>query len=349
MHTEILKIDNINVDQDKIEFAAKILKNGGTVAFPTETVYGLGANGLSEKAVEKIFAAKGRPSDNPLIIHISRLEEVEQFALDISPKLDLLAQKFWPGPLTIILNKKNNIPDVTTGGLNTVAIRIPNDEIALELIGRANVPVAAPSANISGSPSPTCAEHVIKDLYGRVDAIIDGGCSKVGVESTVLDLTSEIPKILRPGGITYEQLTSVVGEVLLDPSLLGKVNIVKPLCPGMKYTHYSPKAEVIIVEGKPCNVIEKINDLCRKYEENGQKVGIMATNSTKDYYKKGQVISLGNTDDLNQIASQLFTVLREFDNINVDIILSESVENKGIGLAIMNRLNKAAGYNIIKV
>lgn len=349
MKTEIFKINPNNIEMDKINFASEVLKNGGTVAFPTETVYGLGANALDENAVKKIFEAKGRPSDNPLIVHVSDFEDIFLLVKEVPAMAYDVIKKFCPGPLTVILDKSNIVPDVTSGRLDTVAIRIPSNNIALELIKKARIPVAAPSANISGSPSPTCAEHVIHDLKGRVDVIIDGGCSIVGLESTVLDLSQKVPTILRPGAVTIEQLKEILGEVIIDPALFKNNDNIIAKAPGMKYKHYAPKAKVIIVDGNLIDMVQKINILSEKYKKDGKKVGIMATEQTKLSYIYGQVLSLGDRNKVDEIASKLFTVLRDFDIIGVDIILAESIENSGVGLAVMNRLTKAAGYDIIRV
>lgn len=349
MKTEILKINYESPEIDKINFAAEVLKNGGIVAFPTETVYGLGANALDEGSVKKIFEAKGRPSDNPLIVHISRFDDIFSLVKEVPKRAEEIIEKFCPGPLTIILDKSDSVPLVTSGGLNTVAIRIPNNKIALELIKMAGVPIAAPSANISGSPSPTCAEHVIHDLNGRVDIIIDGGCSSIGLESTVLDLSRDIPMILRPGGVTLEQLKDALSDVCIDPAILERNENIIARAPGMKYRHYAPKAKVIIIDGNMQDVVLKINTLLKEYAKDGIRAGVMATEQTKDSYKFGQVISLGDRNRIDEIASKLFTVLRDFDIIGVEVVLAESIENSGVGLAVMNRLAKAAGYNIIRV
>ena len=349
MKTEILKINYDNPEMDKINFAAEVLKEGGTVAFPTETVYGLGANAFDESAVKKIFKAKGRPSDNPLIVHISEFKDILPLVKEVPKRASRVVEKFCPGPLTIILDKSDSVPNVTSGGLDTVAIRIPSNKIALELIKRAGIPIAAPSANTSGSPSPTCARHVMQDLNGKVDVIIDGGDSTVGLESTILDLSRRIPVILRPGGVTLEQLKSILKDVCIDPAILKKDENTIARAPGMKYKHYAPKAKVIIIDGKLQDIVQKIDILSEEYEKNGTKVGIMATEQTKHSYKFGQVVSLGDRNNINEIASKLFTVLRNFDIIEVEIVLAESIESSGVGLAVMNRLTKAAGYNIICV
>ncbi|WIF96165.1 L-threonylcarbamoyladenylate synthase [Caminicella sporogenes] len=348
MNTKFINIDPDNIDMEKLKIVADILKNGGTVAFPTETVYGLGANALCEEAVKKIFKAKGRPSDNPLIVHVSKLEDINELVLEISEKAQIVMEKFWPGPITLIFKKSDIVPKIVTGGLDTVAIRLPSHPIARKLIKLSGVPVAAPSANLSGKPSPTKEKHVTHDLMGRVDAIVCGGDTEVGVESTVLDLTSNVPMILRPGGITKEDLQEVIGKVETDPAILSKreSNLV-PKSPGMKYTHYSPNAEVILVDGRIEEVVKVINKVKKEKECEGYKVGVMATEETKDKYFGENIISLGSRKDLKTVAANLFKVLREFDEKRVDIVLAETFEEVGIGQAIMNRLMKAAGYNVI--
>lgn len=341
--TRVLDIDNINLNE--LDKQAQLLREGKTVIFPTETVYGLGSNALDEQAVKKIYEAKGRPSDNPLIVHIYKKEEVYELAKDISKKAEDVMQKFWPGPITLILNKKNIVPYKTSGGLDTVAIRMPSHKIAREIIRMAGIPIAAPSANISGRPSPTKAEHVYEEMNERVDGIVLGGDCDFGLESTVVDFTSEIPMILRPGSITKEDLEKVIGNVILDPSLEKKEDNKKAKAPGMKYTHYSPNADVYIVSGKKEDVFQKINNLVVENQEKGLKVGVMCLSQNKKMYS-GEVIGLGNT--LEEIARNLFDVLREMDKIGVDRVYSEAFTTEGLGQAIMNRLVKSAGYKIIK-
>ncbi|GAA3655720.1 L-threonylcarbamoyladenylate synthase [Asaccharospora irregularis] len=341
--TRVLDIDNINLNE--LDKQAQLLREGKTVIFPTETVYGLGANALDEQAVKKIYEAKGRPSDNPLIVHIYKKEEVYELAKDISKKAEDVMQRFWPGPITLILNKKNIVPYKTSGGLDTVAIRMPSHKIAREIIRMAGIPIAAPSANISGRPSPTKAEHVYEEMNERVDGIVLGGDCDFGLESTVVDFTSEIPMILRPGSITKEDLEKVIGNVILDPSLEKKEDNKKAKAPGMKYTHYSPNADVYIVSGKKEDVFQKINNLVVENQEKGLKVGVMCLSQNKKMYS-GEVIGLGNT--LEEIARNLFDVLREMDKIGVDRVYSEAFTTEGLGQAIMNRLVKSAGYKIIK-
>ena len=343
--TIISNIDKNNIDEAEIKKQAELLKEGNTVIFPTETVYGLGANALDENAVKKIYEAKGRPSDNPLIVHISSKEEVYKLANDISDKAKVLMSKFWPGPLTMIFKKKDIVPQRTSGGLDTVAIRMPSHKIARELIKQAGIPIAAPSANISGRPSPTKGEHVCAEMNGRVSGIVVGGDCNFGLESTVIDMTMDIPMILRPGSVTKEQLEVEIGQVLIDPSLENKEDVLKAKAPGMKYTHYSPNGDVFIVTGKDDLVIEKINNLIEENNKKDIKSGVMCLSKNKDKYE-GEVIELGNT--LEEVASNLFNVLIEMDNRKIDIIYTEAFPNDGVGRAIMNRLMKSAGYKFIK-
>ncbi|HBE9445162.1 RNA-binding protein [Clostridioides difficile] len=345
MKTIISNIDINNIDYEEIKIQAKLLREGKTVIFPTETVYGLGANALDENAVKKIYEAKGRPSDNPLIVHIYEKEEVYDLAKDISDKAKLVIEKLWPGPITIILNKKDIIPYKTSGGLDTVAIRMPSNIIARAIIKEAGIPIAAPSANISGRPSPTKAKHVYEEMNGRVDGIVLGGDSNFGLESTVLDLTEETPMILRPGSITKEVLEELLGEVKLDPSLSKKEDNQKAKAPGMKYKHYSPNADVYIISGKRENVAIKINDMIKSNREKGLKTGVMCTSKNREFYD-GEVIDLGNS--LEEVASNLFDALIEMDKKSVDVIYSEEFPKIGVGQAIMNRLLKSAGYKVIK-
>ena len=345
MNTIISKIDINNIDKNEIKRQSKLLSEGKTVIFPTETVYGLGANALDEDAVKKIYEAKGRPSDNPLIVHIYDKEEVYNLAENINEKAKTIMDKFWPGPITIILNKKDIVPYRTSGGLETVAIRMPSHLIAREIIKEAGVPIAAPSANISGRPSPTKADHVYEEMNGRVSGIVLGGDCNFGLESTVLDVTTENPMILRPGSITKEDLEKVIGEVLIDPSLERKEDNKKAKAPGMKYTHYSPDADVYIVSGNREETISKINSLVVENNEKGLKTGVMCLEQNKNNYK-GEVVSLGST--LEEVGSNLFDVLRKMDKMNIDIVYSEEFSRNGVGQAIMNRLLKSAGYKTIK-
>ena len=347
--TQIIEIKNENLDEELIYKGAKIIKRGGLVAFPTETVYGLGANGLNPEAVRKIFQAKGRPQDNPLILHVYNKSQVIPLVKSISKEVEKLMEKFWPGPLTILFKRSNLVPDIITGGLDTVAIRMPNNPIALKLIELSDVPLAAPSANTSGKPSPTSATHVIEDLYGKIDLIIDGGDTGIGVESTVLDMSGDVPMILRPGGISIEELKEIIPNVEEDIAIIqGHENIV-PKSPGQKYRHYAPRAEMLVFNGELENIIRAINDYSEKYTKAGKVVGIMATDETIDRYDNQIIVSLGNRKDKNTIAHNLFRTIRILDEKRVDIILAEGVETSSIGSAIMNRLTKAASGNIINV
>jgi L-threonylcarbamoyladenylate synthase len=350
MNTVIKKLDAQKIDQEIIQSAAKILKDGGLVAFPTETVYGLGAYALDETATKKIYGAKGRPSDNPLIVHISNTADLNTLVSSVSPKAQLLINRFWPGPLTLIFNKNNQVPKHITGGLNTVAVRIPSHPIALALLDCVKLPIAAPSANTSGRPSPTSAQHVIEDLNGKIDMIIDGGKVNIGLESTVLDVTMDTPMILRPGYITQEMLEKEIGEVIYDSGLL-EINSqnVTPRAPGMKYRHYAPKGQMVIVDGPLEKVASVINEEIKQKEKDGYKVGVIASHQTKAYYKSGCIKLMGDRNNTNEIASRLFEILRVFDDIGVDYIYTESFREGDLGQAIMNRLLKAAGYQIIYV
>lgn len=348
METKIYYLNENNPDSDILKYAAGVINDGGTVVFPTETVYGLGASALQAEAAEKIFHAKGRPQDNPLIIHVSD-KNIEPYVEDVPEDARRLMDKFWPGPLTIILKKSELIPDIITAGLDSVAVRMPSNIIAHELIRLSGVPVAAPSANLSGKPSPTDVSHVIQDLKGRVDVILGGGRADVGLESTVVDMTGR-PVILRPGGITYEELKTMLPEIYIDPCVVDKPDRdLIPKSPGMKYRHYAPMAPMFIVCGRLKDVTGKINELCSKNIMEGKKVGILATHQTFDGYGQGVVLSMGDRERPETIASSIFDRLREFDGMDVDIIFAEGVDEKDIGLAIMNRMKKAAGFNIIHV
>lgn len=345
--TELFSFD----DKNAISKCSSILKEGRLVAFPTETVYGLGANALNPEAVNRIFTAKGRPADNPLIVHIASLSQLNELVLEVPDQVKLLSDKFWPGPLTLVLKKKDIVPDITTGGLDTVAVRLPDHKVALDLLNHCQLPVAAPSANLSGRPSPTLAQHVVADLAGRIEAIIDGGQTGIGVESTVISLVEEQPTLLRPGGITYQELTEVLGEIKIDSAVKAELESENSsaLAPGMKYKHYSPEAEVILVEGEAKRTAQKITELADKYLAKGDKVGIMATEENSSLYTAGQIKIMGSRNRLSVVSANLFRLLRSFDDLGVDIILIEGVSSQGLGLAIMNRLRKAAGYQVIRV
>ena len=388
METKRIIIEDRNhIKDEELKEAARILHSGGLVAFPTETVYGLGGNALDEDAARKIYAAKGRPSDNPLIAHVSCVEEVAPLVKEIPEAGRKLMEAFWPGPLTMIFPKSEKVPYGTTGGLDTVAIRMPDDPVANRLIALAGVPVAAPSANTSGRPSPTTADHVWQDMNGRIDMIIDGGPVGIGVESTIVDVSSAVPAVLRPGAITMEMLEEVLGEVSVDPAILGPLSAdVRPKAPGMKYKHYAPKADLTLVEpgtgteresgaeqvtgaeqktGADWNtgaapetgldetqlqaMIRKVRELSREKIEAGYKVGVICTDESRGCYTDGEVRSIGARKSQASVAHNLYALLREFDDLGVDYIFSESFPKDHLGQAIMNRLSKAAGYKIVKV
>ena len=332
-------------DMTYLKTAAHILQTGGLVAAPTETVYGLCANALNSDAVASIYTAKGRPSDNPLIIHISNLAMLTPLVESIPEKARLLMDHFWPGPLTLIFKATDAVPLSVRAGLPSVAIRFPAHPVMQNLITLSGLPLAAPSANTSGKPSPTNALRVKEDLDGKIDAIIDGGDCTVGLESTVVDVTSALPTILRPGGITKAMLESVVGEVLVDPALISNDESLTPKAPGMKYTHYAPNAQVIIVKGPQDAVITEIN--ARISSAAGQKIGVLATEETKDAFDTPFVISVGRASHLEEVAMHLFEALRTFDDQGIDTVYSLAFSEEGIGKAIMNRLEKSAGFNII--
>jgi L-threonylcarbamoyladenylate synthase len=346
INTKVVKVDPENIDYNIIREAADIINKGGIVVFPTETVYGIGADALNDEAVDKIFKAKGRPQDNPLIVHIAEFNELYDLALEVPEKSELLAEKFWPGPLTMILYKKKILSDKITAGLNTAAIRLPVNKIALALIKESKKPIAAPSANISGRPSPTEASHVIEDLMGKVDMIIDGGSTYIGLESTVVDMTSPVPMILRPGGVTAEDIKSVLGECTYDPAIIKNEETVIPRSPGQKYRHYSPKAKVILYKGKMEEIVKKINEDYDKFTSLELKTGIMSTRQTEEFYKEKINICIGDRTKLLTISSNLFKALREFDHMGVAVILAESIDEKGLGKAVMNRLGKSASQTI---
>ncbi|MBF1049406.1 L-threonylcarbamoyladenylate synthase [Peptostreptococcus sp.] len=345
MKTLIKEIDINKPDQDLISLFANMLADGKTVIFPTETVYGLGANALDEDAATKIYQAKGRPSDNPLLVHVADKEDVYDLVENVDDRAKLLMDKFWPGPLTIVFKKKAIIPDRTSGGLDTVAIRMPSDQVARDLIRRAGVPIAAPSANISGRPSPTKPEHIIRDMDGRVDGILVGGPCNYGVESTIVDLSDDIAMVLRPGSVTLEMLREVLGQVDLDPSLKNKDDNVKAKAPGMKYKHYSPQAQVYIVKADDLEgFAERVDSLCEDNAKKGLKIGVMTMNYDQHSYQ-AKVFDLGGS--YTEVAKNLFDSLISLDRESIDIAYVPYFEERGIGVAIMNRLKKAAAYRII--
>lgn len=349
MRTLVITQDENRIDEQEIARAGEIILNGGLVAFPTETVYGLGGDGLNPNSSRKIYEAKGRPSDNPLIIHIYRMEDLEILVKEIPESAKKLAEAFWPGPLTMILPKADVVPKETTGGLDTVAVRMPSHKVALAFIKAAGGFVAAPSANLSGKPSPTLAKYVLEDMDGRIDMIIDGGDIAIGLESTIVDLTGDVPMILRPGYITLEMLKDVLGEVTMDPTLMDGDCKERPKAPGMRYRHYAPKGDMLIIEGEPEKVVVEINTLVKESHQKGYKTGVIATVENAEKYRADVVKVVGNRGDDTAIAASLYRILREFDDEEVDAIYSESFAADGIGQAIMNRLLKAAGHKYIKI
>lgn len=342
METKYWLVDNVDKKREQLLEAANLLNAGEVVAFPTETVYGLGADATSDTAVQKIYEAKGRPSDNPLIVHIAEQEQLQDIVAHIPKYVQKLMDTFWPGPLTFILPKKSGLSTYVTAGLSTVAVRMPNHPVALHLIKEAKRPIAAPSANLSGKPSPTLAKHVIEDLNGRIAGVVDGGMTGVGVESTVLDCTGTTPMILRPGGISKEELEEVVGKVDVDQSMLNETE--KPKSPGMKYTHYAPDAPLSIVDGTP-SFIQSIIDTYRK---EGKRVGVLTTEENRSFYNADHIIVCGKRSDLRTVANHLYEALRSFNEHPLDVLVSESFPSEGVGQAVMNRLLKAAGHRVIK-
>ena len=354
MHTRYFDLRDTKGQQkiieDQISAAADILRQGGLVGIPTETVYGLGANALDAEAVNKIFEAKGRPQDNPLIIHIPGPQWLPRYCEDVPPLAYTLARKFWPGPLTMILKRKPIVPDATTAGLDTVGVRCPDHQVTLSIIREAGVPVAAPSANTSGRPSCTTAADVMEDMEGKIDAVVDGGPCQVGVESTILDLTCTPPRLLRPGGLPLEALEEVVGPVAVDKAVTERLKDgEQPKAPGMKYRHYAPKADMTLVEGDMDKVVAYINEQTKKAEAEGKKVGIICTEESQDMYQGGNLEVIGSREHEETVAHNLFAVLRDFDARKVDCIFSESFSKDQLGQAIMNRLCKAAGYHIVNI
>ena len=339
--TEIIRVNVRKPNHSIIRKASNLLRNGEIVAFPTETVYGLGANALDPSSISKIYKIKGRPSDNPLIVHIADMKAFRSLVSEIPSGASRIINKFWPGPITLVLKKSRILPKITTGGLNTVAIRMPKSNVALELIKESGFPIAAPSANISGKPSPTKAHHVKDDLNGKIKLILDGGSTDIGIESTVIDMTQRIPVILRPGGISKESIEDEIGNVLMHDSVLGLRSRTAKLnkSPGMKYRHYSPNAQVILVEGSELNAKNKIIELTKKFKHEGKKVSIMTTDKSLKV-NADMVQYMGMTSEA--IAKNLFTNLREADKYRIDIIIAQGIKYNKTGFAIMNRLKKAA-------
>lgn len=348
--TVVLRVDAADPETEAMAQAAEVIRRGEIVAFPTETVYGLGADATDGSAVAKIFVAKGRPSDNPLIVHVADREQLAAVVSSVPPTAEKLMERFWPGPLTLVLPKRPSIPDAVTCGLSTVGVRMPNHPVALALIKAAGVPLAAPSANKSGRPSPTAADHVLEDLGGSIPLVLDGGETGLGLESTVLDMTADPPVLLRPGGVTLEQICAEIGPVEVAAAVHGGETGEAPRSPGMKYTHYAPKARLLLVEGPVLQMQEKIRDLIREFDEEGRRVGVMSSAESRGVYQHAHVVlEYGTREDLAGIASGLFSTLRAFDRHGIDVILAEGVPATGIGLAIMNRLRRAAGGQVVTV
>lgn len=350
MNTEYIVIDKNQIDSELINKAGEIIKAGGLVAFPTETVYGLGGDALNAKSSSKIYAAKGRPSDNPLIVHIADLEDLYKITAEVPEAAVRLAKAYWPGPLTMIFKKKDIVPDETSGGLETVAVRYPSHKVALEFIKAAGGFVAAPSANLSGRPSPTTALHVKEDMDGRIEAIIDSGSCEIGLESTIIDFTQDTPMMLRPGFVTEEMLKEVLDEVSKDPAVFGTtITDAKPKAPGMKYRHYAPKGQLTIVSGSEDKVADFI--LARvKDKDPNKKIGVVVCHDkASKYYGADFVGDIGERDDEITIAARLYDILRRCDEEEIDEIYSEEFDTPNLGMAIMNRLIKAAGHTIVKV
>ena len=348
MKTRLTYIDRQYIDMEKIKEAAYIIQKGGLVAFPTETVYGLGADALNKEAASKIYAAKGRPSDNPLIAHIADIEDLKLLAKEVPVTAKLLIDSFWPGPMTLILKKRDIVPDETTGGLDTVAVRMPSDEVAQALIREAKTPVAAPSANLSGRPSPTLARHVLEDMQGRIDMILCSDTENIGLESTIIDVSSDRPIILRPGAIDKDMLEELLGMGVDEEYSLIANEGFKPKAPGMKYRHYAPRAELLVVYADNNKINDKLSELIAAAKETSKKVGIIVSRQNSYNLKADYIKLIENRDDKKDVAAKLFSILREFDELDVDIIYAEAFDESGIGAAIMNRLIKAAGYKCIK-
>lgn len=352
--SEGLKVEDERSIKESLKTYAKMINDGKTVIFPTETVYGLGADGLNEKAAEKIYLAKGRPSDNPLILHIDRFDWIDKLAHDVSDKAWAVMKKFWPGPLTVVLKKNDIVPDKTSGGLDTIGIRMPSNKVASIFINLADTPIAAPSANISGRPSPTTPEHVISEMKGRVDGIVTWDDCTFGIESTIVDFTGNTPTILRPGAITIGMLKEVVGDVVYDRAIdpkkrLDDENIVAK-APGMKYTHYSPKADVVIVSGEAEKCVDWIREKTDENSKNDLKTVVMCKQENFSLYMENnlsEIYSLGRNN--NEVAKNLFKTLINLDDMGYDVIYSEDFSDEGVGMAIMNRLLKSAGYNVQKI
>ena len=348
MRAKVVRLTGTEADREALREAGRILRSGGLVAFPTETVYGLGGNALDPASSRKIYAAKGRPSDNPLIVHIAEAESLQQIAAHVPDAAQRLAEACWPGPLTMIFDRKECVPKETTGGLDSVAVRFPDHPSARGLIREAGGFVAAPSANTSGRPSPTCAAHVEEDLGDRIDMILDGGPVRIGLESTIVDFTGDIPMILRPGWLNQEMLREILGAVSMDPGLMKDDPSVRPKAPGMRYRHYAPRAKLAIVEGTPEAAVRRICMLAGEDMRQGRKVGIICSQESRNKYPFANVRCIGSLADESTIAQHLYGILRDFDADGTEMIYSESYYTPQLGQAIMNRLIRAAGHTVIE-
>ncbi len=344
MKTKLFQIADPDAQREEVCAVAEMLRGGGLVGLPTETVYGLGANGLNECAVRAVFEAKGRPQDNPLILHIPGADWLERFCCEIPDTAYALAERFWPGPLTMIFKRREIVPNVTTGGLDTVGMRCPDHAVTLAIIEAAGVPIAAPSGNASGRPSPTCARHMIEDMDGRIAGIVDGGACGVGVESTIIDLTVNPPRLLRPGGLPLEELEAVLGEVAVDQAVLSPLSEgEKPRAPGMKYRHYAPKAPVTVVAGESAKTAAYIQACADK------KTGVICFEEYRELFPGCTVESIGSREDKAEQARRIFDALRAFDETDVDVIYAQCPGDEGLGLAVANRLKKAAGFQVVEL
>ncbi len=355
VETKVIRVDPFNPSAEAVAEAAEVLKRGGLVAFPTETVYGLGALAYLRESVLRIFRVKKRPLDNPLIVHISKLSDLSLVAREVPEEALTIAERLWPGPVTLVLWKSDSIPSEVTAGLPKVAVRMPAHRVALMLIDSVNAPVAAPSANLSGRPSPTSADHVIKDFYGSIDLVIDAGETLHGVESTIIDLTVKPPLLLRPGALPVEELERVIGvKIAIPPFARGLVEASIALAPGTKYRHYAPRADMVLVEsvnyGNLMNVVSVVRDIALENIRRGVSVGILCSDETYNHYTDLGIVvkSLGSRSNLFQVAKNLFKSMRELDEAGVSLIVAEGFEERGLGLTIMNRLRKASGHRIIK-
>ena len=352
MKTKLIKIDNLKAQKEALHEAGELIRRGEVVAFPTETVYGLGASGLDADACAKIYQAKGRPSDTPLILHVANRSMIDQVAAAIPDKAEKLLAAFCPGPITLILPRRSLVPDRITGGLSTVGVRMPEHDVARALIAAAGVPIAAPSANISGRPSPTTAEAVLTDMDGKIPLILDGGSCDFGVESTIVDAVGDKAVILRPGAITKEMLEEVLGagNVIIDPALVGKDSV--PRAPGMKYTHYAPKAPLTLIEGMPTRMVRAFRQEISRLQAAGHTVGVMASHEVlqelADIVPRELMADYGHQGKLPAIAANIYEALRSFDDKEADVLLGEGTTAVGLGLAIMNRLHKASGFRSIQ-